>query len=1490
MNKRKMLMLLSLIVAANSYATLYPNKDKQTTEVNQKMLTEKHLTDATVISVKDGNIVKILDDVKINKEHSNSKQVKKFVNINTKDKGISVNEGDIAYQNKGGKELEIVSIQSGNFLNKGNISVDGQKSFGINMTGSDIYTENSGVINTSNDAIGVNIKNDKSSFKNNKEGIINVSNKGIGININGGKVENSGKIISDGINSIGININKGDVTNNGEIISNDGAIGVNIKGGSFTNAGVINAKGINSDGVRIEKGEFITSEDSKIVVTSNDKMTSGKSEASGVRVNESSNFKNNGLIEVTGTSDSRYSGYQAKGININNKDASAENKGQIVVNRNGIGVSTKGSFTNSNKIDANNGSIGINIIDSGNAINNENITANNSSYGVQVSANGTFENNGTIVVNNGSIGIVAVKSGENTEIVNNGVIEVAGENSTGMQANDGRKVTNNGKINVNAQKFTSGLKATGNKSIAENNGELIIVGDDKNTSNGIIAQNGGSVINKENATVIASGKTTSAMSANGKNSKSTNNGIVKIDKGSIGMKLEASSIGYNDGVIEGNGKGVTVKDSLFVNKGEINTSNVGIESLGNSTVYLKNGSIVKGTIKGNENINILAVDGNIVGSGSYSNLDVDKYEGIVVKNGDVDIADSSIFLEYNKGTKEYLETTKKELEKHNNIKSSDSGNLTLSNSELIIDFKDSLTNPDSTENPIIDVGNDGKLSFAGDTSFVFNSSDGRTEFNINEALGVKNIDTADMNLDTSAIWDYSMDNGNIIAKRQNYSQVINKSQLNDFSNVLNDVRASVSPEFFNGLAQLELVKTSDEFTQGMAQLSGGIHGYTVDMAAINARTLVNTMKNRALNSGYSTIRPINSWTQEVIYLDNNHRLDGLMSGSYLEKGGLGISEKQIDSNAVLGFVYGGSRGDSKFDNGNSGKIIANNFYLGGYYKYDFNDKFSLNSNVNFIYSHNSVTRNLKFGTIDYKFKSTYPTYTLGIGTNAIYNVASTKNSKVSIYAGIDANRIIQGNINENAQSKNAPSFAVRNTPVSEQAYFSLTPSAGIVLQNTGYLLNKKYLVGADLSWETELGNVKDGKRLTLNEKKGQLGTGYTVGTMKRENVISTSVFGQMDLTESLSVNGRYTSAISDEYKADMVSLGMGYKMDSLSDGLISKPLLSMLENRKLSFDRYRGTFAFMIEAEDNSDRSYYNTKGELISGDYATSTLYKPKFTLSLNDTKTNWSYYFEGYYVANDLFKDTKGGERRQDARRIHLEARWTDAYSKGNYGLAFGYRNEGSNKPSLSDKPEPTRVKRGVNQFRLTPSLTYNLGKGFSLNLRSTGVIEHNYTGLRKDQTDYLLENEFALIYKGFMPRWQLKVSYFREDKWYDHSNKKLGWDIKEKDIVLIPSSERYHSAQIRPTVTYYFGNGDNLAVGLRIPIENGAWYNEIGTGVKASETYEMRYSIDYTHVVVPGFNVFGGITILDLKAKSTSGANYGKVTRTYSFRPKLGFSYGF
>ena len=307
-----------------------------------------------------------------------------------------------------------------------------------------------------------------------------------------------------------------------------------------------------------------------------------------------------------------------------------------------------------------------------------------------------------------------------------------------------------------------------------------------------------------------------------------------------------------------------------------------------------------------------------------------------------------------------------------------------------------------------------------------------------------------------------------------------------------------------------------------------------------------------------------------------------------------------------------------------------------------------------------------------------------------------------------------------------------------------------MVQNTGYVFDKKYLVGADLAWETELGNIKDGKRLKMQGIADQ----YKVGTMERENIFSTSIFGQIDLTESLALNGRYSASISDNYNSDLVTLGMTYKMDTFADNFVVGPFLSGLENNKFTSDRWSGTFAFMFENEDDSDRVYYSQIDDsLSSGDYATSTKVKPKFTLSLRDKKSKWSYYFEGYYMANDFLKDTKAGEADQKATRIHGEARWNDSYSKGRYGFNVGYRNETSDKPVAHQYTEGERTTRGVHQLRLTPNFSYNLGSGFRLDMKTTGVFEYNYTGVRDGQMDFLMENEHYLVYTGFMPRWQLR-----------------------------------------------------------------------------------------------------------------------------------------
>lgn len=1454
MQKKKLLLLsaIVLLMGTNSYGRLYPKDGEVITQEN----IEKHLGEkpdkngvATIVSIAK-NVGASVDE-KVNLELVNSEDgvLKKVINIASGSSDIATtNNGIIKATNNGGK--------------------------GINITGANVKTENNGTIEVNGGASGVVVSNDSAYFVNNE----------------------TGKIIATGENSKGIEITKGTAENKGIIEAKDGAIGVYVNGGNLTNSGKIIASGVNTDGVRIEKGNFTTDENSVIEVNGSDKLTSGKSEASGVKVNGTSNFVNNGIIKVSGTTDGAYSGYQSKGININSATATAENKGTIIVERNGIGVGTKGTFTNNGGIKVSGSGIGINVIDSGNAINNEIIEADGKSYGIQVSAKGTATNKGTIIVKNGSTGITTSKVDGNTtsytDIINEGVIEVSGDNSTGMQANDNRKVVNNGDILVNAGKFTSGMKAYGKNALAENNKNLTIIGDGINTSNGMIAQNGGKVVNGKDGVVKASGKTTSAMSASGKGSVAENNGKIELYNNAIGMKIEKDGIGINSGSIVGIGKGVTLNSGIFVNNGTIDTTGNAIESYSgtNNTVYLKTGSKINGKIVGNIGIDVLTLEGK---DGEYDNLDVSSYEAITVRNGNATISNSTIALEYNKGIKDYLTTSESKLDEMESSASSQSkaegnGNLTLEETKLVIDFKDSLTNPNATENPIIDAGS---LAFKGNTALVFNSSDGRTEFNLNEALGLENgIDIKDAIFEKTAVWDYQTDeNGNIIAKKETYDNVITDNRLDGFAKVFEENRSSMSGDFFEKVvAELDTLETREEFNDAMAQMSGGIHGYTVDIAAINSRTLVNTMKNRAMSREYLTTRPVNTWAQDVIYLDGNHRMDGLMSASYNENGILGVTEKQVYPNARLGFIYGGSNGKAKFNGGNSGDISTTNTYIGGYYNYDFNNNLSLNTNFAFVYGHNRVNRKVNIGNFSEELKSHYPTYAMGVGTSAIYTVKDDMKNKASFYAGIDVNRIMQGNINEKEEIKigSNDNLMVKNGGANEFSYYSITPSVGFMVQNTGYVFDKKYLVGADLAWETELGNIKDGKRLKMQGIADQ----YKVGTMERENIFSTSIFGQIDLTESLALNGRYSASISDNYNSDLVTLGMTYKMDTFADNFVVGPFLSGLENNKFTSDRWSGTFAFMFENEDDSDRVYYSQIDDsLSSGDYATSTKVKPKFTLSLRDKKSKWSYYFEGYYMANDFLKDTKAGEADQKATRIHGEARWNDSYSKGRYGFNVGYRNETSDKPVAHQYTEGERTTRGVHQLRLTPNFSYNLGSGFRLDMKTTGVFEYNYTGVRDGQMDFLMENEHYLVYTGFMPRWQLRMGYYREDRWMDNDSNKLGWDSTLKAVTEQVGPGRYQANQLRPSATYYFGNGDSMTFALRVPLGNGAWYNELGTDKKASESYETRYTVNYNHVVVPGFNIFGELTFLDLKTKVTK-ENDRKVTRAYSFRPTVGFSYSF
>lgn len=1465
--------------------------------------------------------------------------------INVKDKGtVVVNDGTGVYVSASGKNnavlnndnvIEInggtgINVQVGTVNNNNNITIN-KANNGIVLNKDNSIFNNIGIITIKEKAASADekhnaIKVSKGELKN--SGTITNADKilienGKFINEKGGTVTNeaTGKITITGGEFI--NNADGTVNNAGEVVISGGTF--NNVGGTVTNSGKVSISGgkLISD----EKGIITNNKNGIIDITSSKEkeialelkgelkneegaiiniISSGKASVGIQQMTSSGAITNNGTINITS------SGNDSIGINIkngtftNNKDiditisggnantsgikqdgvyGKTENNGVINItasNGTGILVNT-GTFNNNNKIVINKGT-GIKVIGENGKFYNKNIMEikGESAIGIDLTKNGKVDNTGTIYVKgNKSIGI-RTSGNNNPEVENNGNIIVSGESAMGMYAYIGGTVINKENIYVGtttekAKKGSSGIKAY-KAGKAQNDGVIYVNGENNIASNGGLGESGGTVIN--NKEIYVEGNYSSGLFGKNTGTKVTNEKDAKIfvSKNSVGIKLEDKATGENKGIIEvQQGTGVTLKgESLFVNSGTINGVTEAIKSLGgDNTVYLKDGSNITGKIIGAKGIDVLGL-----GIGTYSNLNVSDYEAIVVRDGDIKVSNSTISLEYNKDTTTKLEASKESMDKYDDpdksnkvIPKVDKGNLVLNNSNLIINIGNKKAGELGT---MVDA----KEVTLENVKFGFKSDKGDKTFNITDILtdvtdGVINDKT---NLDylgsnSTAIWNYSKnESGDWIANRKTFTEA-SKSQLKEFSELLDKNNLTSYTEKLEFLSQ-------GEFDRGMAQMSGGVHGYIADFAALNARTMTNTMRNRALTRDYMRKRPLNSWTQDISYIDNNHRLGGLMNVDYTEKGVLGISEKQILPNGKLGLVYGGSKGNAKFEGGENGSSTLDGAYFGGYYNHEFNNKWSLNSNANFVYTHNKVTRNVNFADINENFKSAYPTYTVGMGTSLIYTVKDDLRNKAHFYAGVDIERIMVGNINENKDiAKDETGLAIKTTSYNPRTYYSIVPSAGFMVQNTGYVFDRKYRIGADLNWETEVGDIKDGKRLQLTG----LDKEYKIETSKRENVFSYSLFGALDLTESLSVNARYTSMFSDEYDADMIGAGFEYKMDTMADNFFGT-LAHKLENNRPFSDRWGGTFGLIMETDDVDDYTKYDN-GHPTSGDVATSMEYKPKMILSLNDKQSNWSYYFEAYHKTNNMFGSIKSDERESHASRYHGEARWNDTYSKGSYGMSFGYRNENSRKSDYyaSNKTREI-VKNGTHELRITPSFTYDLGHGFTLGGKSAIVFMYKYEGDRAGQMDMNTESQIGFTYTGFMPRWSIIANFYREDTWYDHSYEKITNGVNKA-----PKNDQVN--QLRPSIIYYFGNGASFRFDARIPLGNGSWAN-LNDGTNGNQAYETRYGFNYYYPVTPGLTVNVGGIFLNNKTKNKdhSGGKYGNITRGYAFRPNIGFYYSF
>ena len=438
--------------------------------------------------------------------------------------------------------------------NNGNI--ESENGTAVYSSGSAV--ENHGSISSGSDAVVINEhRGIQSSFINYNEGNV-IVNGGTGITIIGSTAENLGQISIIGDQSKGIIISSGE--------SHDG---------KFINRSPIFSDQDKSNVTLISLMGNHTSEEKRAYLENYNDLTVLGNHSTALLVTGNSKINNTGKITVK------------NGIGINLMEGASlalgDNKGDIIVNGNGIGISS--SFSNNN---------------SSSVVTDSDIYLENSGMGILIQTLADSQHSiageysGSLFLNGDSSNGFYI-TGPESSFKNNGIIKLSSGNyNTGVLVTNNANFSNTGNITLENSNSSIGINLTDGGTLTANTGTINLSGN----STGIAG---------ENATIYSSGAiigTNSQYGIFGRTSYIENSGSIKMEQGTALSLLDGSTLinsGLLDITVEGTGIRALTSDITNNSTGTINVTN-------GTNIYAVN-SVIKNH----------AILTNSKGTGIYSN-------------------------------------------------------------------------------------------------------------------------------------------------------------------------------------------------------------------------------------------------------------------------------------------------------------------------------------------------------------------------------------------------------------------------------------------------------------------------------------------------------------------------------------------------------------------------------------------------------------------------------------------------------------------------------------------------------------------------------------------------------------------------------------------------------------------------------------------------------------------------------------------------------